>query len=131
MPAGWDIRIQSAITLDDSEPEPDVAVVLGDDSTFRRRHPIPADIGLVIEVSESSLAQDRTEKYAIYARANIANYWIVNLVDAQVEVFSQPRATVQRPSYRKHSEYRKDDSVPLVLVGRRLSIPVDDLIELS
>ena len=131
LPAGWDVRIQSAITLEDSEPEPDVVVVFGDDTTFRRRHPTPADLGLVIEVAESSLAQDRTEKYAIYARAKIANYWIVNLVDLQIEVFSQPRTTLGRSVYRKHLQFLPAASIPLTVVGHRLNIPVDDLIALT
>jgi Uma2 family endonuclease len=131
LPAGWDLRIQSAITLDESEPEPDVAVVYGDHATFRHRHPTPADLGLVIEVAESSLAQDRTDKYAIYARAGIANYWIVNLVDSRIEAFAQPRNAFQSHIYRKHSQFLTGESVPLTLVGNRLNIPVDDLFALA
>ena len=48
-PVGWEIRIQAAVTLPDSEPEPDLAVVLEDPDRYRKRHPGPADIGLVIE----------------------------------------------------------------------------------
>src|SRR5262249_16174601 len=78
LPAGWDLRIRSAITLPDSEPEPDIAIVRGDDSTYEHRHPGPSNIEVLIEVSDSTLAGDRRDKSRIYARAKIACYWIVN-----------------------------------------------------
>src|SRR5262249_16346423 len=58
LPAGWQVRVQSAITTADSEPEPDLAVVRGDTRTYLARHPGPADIGLLIEVA-NTLARDR------------------------------------------------------------------------
>src|SRR3954447_3325827 len=70
--AGWEVRIQSAITLPDSEPEPDVTLARGDDHTFANRHPLPAELGALIEVADSTLARDRQDKSRIYARANIA-----------------------------------------------------------
>src|SRR5438128_1194075 len=78
LPAGWDLRIQSAVTLPDSEPEPDFAVVRGDETAYRAHHPGPPDVGLVIEVADSTLPGDRDDKGRIYARAGIPTYWIVN-----------------------------------------------------
>ena len=49
LPPGWDLRAQSAITLTESEPEPDFAIVQGDESLYVNRHPFAADVGLVIE----------------------------------------------------------------------------------
>ncbi len=69
LPGGWDLRIQSAITLIESEPEPDISVVRGDDSMYDRNHPTPPNIGAVMEISDSSLPGDRTDKGRIYARA--------------------------------------------------------------
>lgn len=129
LPVGWSIRVQSAITLEDSEPEPDIAVVFGDNRTFRHRHPEPADVGLVIEVAESTLQQDRTEKYVIYAKSGISNYWIVNLVDEQVEVFSSPRGAGRKATYRQKAQYRPGQSLTLNLGGHRLDVQVDDLID--
>jgi Uma2 family endonuclease len=83
----FSLRIQLPLALsDDSEPEPDVAVVsLGD---YETEHPSTAL--LVIEVSDSSLKTDRT-KAAIYASAGIGEYWIVNLEARTVELYSSPR----------------------------------------
>lgn len=115
LPAGWRLRIQSAITLADSEPEPDLAVVRGNARTYTQRHPGPADAGIVIEVSESTLDGDRIDKGRIYARAGIAVYWIVNLVERQVEVYTQPSGPGASPSYGQTSIHKESDAVPLVL----------------
>src|SRR5262245_37560170 len=81
LPPDWFARVQSAITTPDSEPEPDVAVVLAPERRYLDHHPGPAEIGLVIEVSDSSLPEDRSVKSRIYARAGIGEYWIVNIAD--------------------------------------------------
>ncbi len=88
--APWLLRAQNPITLGDSEPEPDLAIVIGGD--YLDAHPGPGDIAVVIEVSASSLVSDRTTKQRIYARAGIERYLIVNLVDHVVEVFTEPAA---------------------------------------
>ena len=74
---GWDVRTQGPIGLDDeSEPEPDVAVVPGTLDDYLREH--PARPVLTVEVSESSLAMDRRHKGSLYARAGLDDYWVVN-----------------------------------------------------
>jgi len=78
LPEGWDFRIQSAITTVDSEPEPDLAIVRGDELIYYERHPHPSDIGLLVEIAESSVENDCRDKSRIYARAGIAPYWVVN-----------------------------------------------------
>jgi Uma2 family endonuclease len=86
---GWEIRGQGPVALDDeSEPEPDVAVVRGSFRDYATVHPSGAD--LVVEVSESSLRFDRHHKGSLYARAGLADYWIVNLVDRVLEVYRDP-----------------------------------------
>jgi Uma2 family endonuclease len=75
------------IPANNSEPEPDVVWV---NRQQYSRHPEPADILLLIEVADSSLEFDRTEKLAIYAEAGIAEYWIVNLSDEQIDGLSSP-----------------------------------------
>ncbi len=82
------LRMQSAITLSRSEPEPDAALVRGNARTYAKHHPKPPDIGLVIEVSDSTLDGDRIDKGRLYAEAGIVCYWIVNLVDRQIEIYS-------------------------------------------
>jgi Uma2 family endonuclease len=87
--AGHTVRVQHPIILGDlSEPGPDVCVVRGGPRDYLDSHPTGAM--LVVEVSDSSLAFDRTEKARLYASAGIAEYWIVNLVDGCVEVQRDP-----------------------------------------
>ena len=96
LPAGWIVRGQNPVSLDDeSVPEPDIAVVRGSRADYRHAHPTrPA---LIIEVAETSLRFDRIEKGSLYARAGIADYWIVNLVDRLLEVYRDPDADVTAP----------------------------------
>jgi Uma2 family endonuclease len=84
---GHHVRVQVPLLLGSSEPEPDVAVVAGHPRDFSD-HPTAAV--LVVEVAQSSLAADRSEKASLYARAGIADYWIVNLVDRRLEVYRDP-----------------------------------------
>jgi len=121
LPAAWWLRVQSAITLSESEPEPDFAVVQAGSRRYRPRHPGPADIALVVEVSDSSLDIDRTDKARIYARANIPVYWIVNLVEGQVEVYTAPSGPTVDPAYATRQDYRPGDEVPLVLDGAEVA----------
>ena len=64
VPPGWHVRSQEPITLDDSEPEPDIAVVRGDPGQYARSHPGPRDVALVVEVADASLVRDRSLKSA-------------------------------------------------------------------
>ena len=127
LPNEWSLREQKPIKLSDSEPEPDLVVVRGPLRRYGRGHPRPGDIALIIEVAESSLAEDRDDKQRIYARARLPLYWIINIVHAQVEVYSQPRGGLA-PAYRTRHIYRLGDSVPLVIVGQEVAqIAVRDL----
>ena len=127
--AGWDVRVQTAVTLTQSEPETDLAVVREDVDEYATRHPGPADIGLVIEVADTTLLGDRTDKGRIYARAGIECYWIVNLHDAQVEVYTGPSGPTASPGYGQRKDHRVGDTVPLVLDGvQAAAIAVTDLL---
>src|SRR5262249_35795011 len=90
LPPGWTCRSQCAVTLSTSEPEPDGVIARGDDRDYATRHPGPQDLALIAEVSDSSLVHDRDVKGPIYARESIPVYWIVNLVDEQIEVYTNP-----------------------------------------
>lgn len=93
---GWDVRTQAPIALDDdSEPEPDVAVVRGDLRDYATAH--PSDPMLVVEVALTSLASDRVHKASLYARAGRPEYWIVNLVDRVLEVHRDPAPSSSAP----------------------------------
>jgi Uma2 family endonuclease len=89
LPAGWIVRCQQPVSLDDeSEPEPDVAIVPGRPGDYRHAH--PERPVLVVEVADSSLRFDRQQKGSLYARAGIEDYWIVNLVDRVLEIYRDP-----------------------------------------
>jgi Uma2 family endonuclease len=129
LPEGWRIRVQSALTTDDSEPEPDLAVVQGSIRSHPDRHPEPRETAIVIEVADSSLPHDRGIKKQVYARASIPVYWIINLVDARIEVYTDPTGPGPAPDYRQHRNHGADDSVPLVIAGREIGqIAVRDLL---
>ena len=84
------VRTQLPITLATSEPEPDVAVVCIDPGAYGDHHPNPREILLLIEVSYSTLQIDRREKALIYARANIAEYWILDVSAREAYIYRNP-----------------------------------------
>ena len=89
LPPGFIVRAQMPVALDDeSAPEPDLAVVPGRRADYQLAHPRGAV--LVVEVADSSLQFDRDEKGSLYARARIAEYWIVNLIDRVLEIHRDP-----------------------------------------
>ena len=90
----YHIREEKPIALDEqSEPEPDVVVVPGRLRDYLTAH--PSRPVLVVEVADTSLALDRLRKGGLYARAGIADYWVVNLIDEVLEVYREP---VRAPS---------------------------------
>ncbi len=129
VPPGWFEDSQQPITLDDSEPEPDGMVIRGDPDQYSGRHPGPEEVGLVAEVADSSLDEDRGRTKRIFARANIPVYWIVNLVDRQVEVYTHPSGPADDPDYRQRQDFGPADTVPLILDGQEVArIPVSELL---
>lgn len=129
LPEAWSCRVQSAISLTDGEPEPDLTIVNGSPLNFDERHPTPAEIAMVIEVSDTSYSRDSTIKLRSYARAGIINYWIVNLLTKQFEVYSSPDSQSEQPHYAKQQIYRKGMTVPVAIDGNLLgSITVSDLL---
>jgi Uma2 family endonuclease len=129
LPAGWMVRVQSAITTATSEPEPDIAVVRGDDKDYEQRHPGPADAALVVEVSNTTIADDRSTKLRAYAAAGVELYWILNVDQRTVEVYERPTGPAAAPAYRSSQVLSQGQSVTFtaggVLVG---PIPVADLL---
>jgi Uma2 family endonuclease len=92
LPHGWWLREEKPVRIPDfDEPEPDVSVVRGSRQDYRSRHPGPGDVDFLIEVSDSSLSWDRGENLLAYARAGVPTYWILNLVDRQLEIYSDPK----------------------------------------
>jgi len=129
LPRGWYVDSQEPITLSNSEPEPDIVVVRGDTRQYLDRHPGAEDIALIIEVSDTALQRDRTVKKRIYARAGISIYWIVNLVEEQVEVYSQPLVEVEQPDYSQRLDVGRSAVIPIIVEGIKMgAIAVDALL---
>jgi Uma2 family endonuclease len=131
LPSGWFVSAHSPVTTADSEPEPDVSVTRGVRRQFleQDRHPGPLETILVIEVADSSLDTDQTVKLRTYARAGVPVYWIVNLVDRRVQVYTDPSGPVDEPAYGARRDYAETDEVPVVLDGNEVGrIAVRDLL---
>jgi len=126
---GWAVRTQGPIGLDDdSEPEPDVAVVPGSPDDYGRAH--PSHPALTVEVAESSLAVDRQHKGSLYARAGLPDYWVLNLVDRVLEVYREPAPDAAAPFGWRYARREVFDAsarvTPLAASGS--SIPVSQLL---
>jgi Uma2 family endonuclease len=129
LPSGWLLRIQQTVVLSDSQPEPDFAVVRGNPRSFFARYPGPPDVALLIEVADSSLLRDQRDKTRVYARGGIPCYWIINLVDRRVEVYTQPSGPAPVPAYGAFQTYQPGDEIPLILDGNTVAtLPVADLL---
>lgn len=113
---GWFVQTQAPLTLsDDSEPEPDIAVIAGNDFDYFDEHPTSA--ALIVEVSDSTISEDRRWKGSFYASAGISDYWIVNLQKRQLEIYRRPIPDDAAPFSFAYSEIRilneKDKVSPL------------------
>jgi Uma2 family endonuclease len=90
----WIMAVQDPVRLDDqSEPQPDMMLLKPSSDFYRKRHPQPEDVFLLIEVSDTSLTTDRVTKLPAYGRAGVAETWIVNLADLTIEVYREPHFT--------------------------------------
>lgn len=116
IPVGWYLSSQEPITLSDSEPEPDVIVVYGQTTDYRDRHPNSKDLGLVVEVSGTSLNRDRTLKQRIYASAGISIYWILNLEERQLEVYTN----ASESEFHQCQIFTETESVGVTLNGEAI-----------
>jgi Uma2 family endonuclease len=129
VPGGWYVDSQEPITTEESEPEPDVLVVRGEPRELGDRQPVPVEVGLVVEVADSSLDQDLDVKKRIYARAGIRVYWIANLPASRFEVYTDPAGPADKPDYRRCQEYGPAGEVPVVLDGNEVGrLSVRDLL---
>jgi Uma2 family endonuclease len=123
---GWHVGKEDPVVVSEwGKPEPDLSVVRGTENDYLDRAVTATDVGLVVEIAESSLVTDRTEMNKVYARAGIPVYWIINLVDRQVEVYTQP----SNDGYRSREDFAWDQDVPVVIEGREVGrIAVSDIV---
>jgi Uma2 family endonuclease len=125
-PKGWHTRVGDPVRIPrHNEPEPDVALVRGQMRDYSKRHPGPRDIGMVVEVADSSLAKDRLRVRVYGGKGAIPVYWIVNLSDRQVEVYTGPRSS----GYSSRVDYAPGASIPVLIDGIVIGhIAVDDIL---
>ena len=126
LPADWFVREDKPLRIPNfNEPLPDLAVVRGQPEVYLHYHPGPDDVAIVIEVSDSSLGRDHGEKWISYSRCGIPVYWVVNLIDSKVEVYTGPTPT----GYATATDFRTGDHVPVVIAGISVSpIAVGDIL---
>ena len=119
IPDGWLLREDKSLQLGPrSRPEPDIAVVRGPRSQYSRRTPHARETALVCEVSESTYAYDRGEKWRRYAAARIPIYWIVNLAKSHVEIYSDPAGRGRSAADQQSDIFGIEAEVPVVIDGR-------------
>ncbi len=129
VPPGWSVDAQEPIVLEDSEPEPDITVIRGNSSDYLESHPSSQDVALVVEIADLSLERDRTFKKRIYARAGIKFYWIVNLIDQQIEVYTQPLIVGGEATYKHRQDYVAPMRVSLIIEEEKVgSLNILDLL---
>jgi Uma2 family endonuclease len=128
-PHGWFVAIESPTTTFDSEPEPDLMVVRGSRRDYQTQAPSPREVSLIIEVADSSLLRDRSIKKRLYARAGYSTYWLINLVENRIEVYTEPTGPAEEPDYRRRQDFGPDEMIPLVIEGREVGrLAVRDLL---
>ncbi len=128
----WVIREEKSVVIGRSwRPEPDIAVARGPRNRYRSQDPRSVDLGMLVEVADSSYAIDRGSKWRRYAAVKVPVYWILNLPQRQIEVYSTPSGRGKAASYRDSQVYGQDDEVPVTLEGRELGrIKVKDVLPL-
>lgn len=115
-----DVRFNGPITLSDSEPEPDIAIVRLPELNYNNNHPGPQDIFWIIEVAKTSLKKDLEIKGGIYATAGIPEYWILDLTAKEVIIFRNPQGS----KYLKEDRIKEGIIRPLAFAA--VCVSIDD-----
>ncbi|MGL5939325.1 MAG: Uma2 family endonuclease [Waterburya sp.] len=110
------------ITLDNSEPQPDVTIARLPETIYKQHHPYPEDIYWLIEISNKTLKIDKTKKSKTYARNGIPEYWIIDLINKKLIVYTQP----QGDSYTQVQEFATGTVAPQAFPNKE--IPLNQLL---
>jgi Uma2 family endonuclease len=117
----WAVREEKPVQLGNLwRPEPDLAVVRGPHERYGRQVPLAADIGIIIEASDTSYQKDRGLKWVRYAAAGVPAYWIVNIPAGVLEVYTDPSGRGRSAQYRETKTFVAGQQVPVILDGREI-----------
>lgn len=116
------VRCQLPVRLDSGAPEPDFTLAMGPGARYRDAKPIPSEIFLVIEVSDSTLRHNQRIKLRTYARNGIREYWIINCVDRQIEIYTAPTIAEGKPWYAVKTVLHHEEQATLRIDGE---IPIE------
>ena len=127
---GWTAIQEQPVAIDESSlPEPDLAIIRGSLRDYLQRRPNALDLGLLIEVADSSLPQARRGKLRVYAQARLPHYWIVNIPERRVEAYESPINRPEGPGFAIRRDYGQGQEVPVILDGRQVgTIAVDEIL---
>ena len=130
VPATYFVEQDQPLDLElDSVPEPDLKVVRGREEDYRDHDPSAREVPLVVEVADSSLSDDTGEMLREYARGGIAIYWVVNIPNQRIDVYSRPAGPAERPRFESCQSFGPEDEVPVILDGREVGkIAVKDVL---
>ena len=117
-----DVKESHPITLDNSEPEPDIAIVCLPETIYRNHHPYPQDVYWLVEISRQTLKKDLEQKIVTYARNGIPEYWVIDLVNKKLITHTQ----LQGNSYSQINEYKTGTVSTLAFPD--VAIAIDKLI---
>lgn len=113
------VRVQGPLRLDaHNEPQPDLMLLRPSVDHYRRSHPTSADVLLLVEVADRSLAYDRGPKLALYARHGVPEVWLVDLAGQAVEIFRQPGGEGYAERYR----LTEGDATPALVPGLTIDL---------
>lgn len=119
------LRVQDPVVLtDDTEPEPDLALVKPRTDAYMEKHPHSDDVWLLIEVADTSLEKDREIKLRIYAASGIPEVWVVNLVENIIEVYREPLLLPDGTAgYRTRTNFVKGDRIsPQAFLDKMIAV---------
>jgi Uma2 family endonuclease len=128
LPDGWFVGGENPVTVSPTRaPLPDLVILRGEPDDYKKGYPTATDVGLIVELSVSSLKFDQGTKLAAYASAGMPAYWVLNLVDNVILVSSEPIPSESR--YATMATFKPGDFFPLILDGIQIAmIAASDLL---
>ncbi len=126
----WITREEKSVVLGRYwRPQPDISVARGPRDRYRTKAPRASDLGMLVEASDTTYAKDRGAKWTKFAGCRIPTYWIVNIHERRIEVYTSPSGRGNAACYRDRKDYGPDEEVPVIVEGREVGrIKVSDIV---